>query len=139
METPETGNSKPVRRALLLAGGWCCILLGILGALLPLLPTTPFLLAAAACFAGSSPRMRDRLLRCSFLRHYFENYRSGSGVPVRTKCVSLAFLWITLGISALLKDNMTYRGILLLVGIAVSTHILMLRGRKRVPPEKGEG
>lgn len=132
MDKTPTRIPPRSRRLLLLAAGWLCVGLGVIGAVLPLLPTTPFLLVAAACFTGSSPRMRDRLLSCPYLRQYFENYRSGSGVPLRTKWVSLLFLWVTLGASALFKHNPYYWGILLLVGIAVSVHILMLKGQN--PP-----
>ncbi len=128
--------SRHSRRVCLLAAGWTCVGLGVVGIFLPLLPTTPFLLAAAGCFAGSSPRLRDWLLRYPYLRHYMENYRSGGGVPVRTKVVSLVFLWGTLVISAFLNDALWYRGVLLTVGIAVSAHVLMLGTRKRNAKER---
>lgn len=82
-----------VKRVLLLISGWIFVGLGVLGAILPLLPTTPFLLVAAFCFAGSSPRLYKWLTRCGWVKTYLDNYRSGCGVPARTKALSLAMLW----------------------------------------------
>lgn len=123
--------SKSLKKYLFLAAGLLCVGLGVLGALLPLLPTTPFLLAALFFFAGSSAKLHRWLLRWSFLRQFWENYRSGCGVPVRTKVFSLIFLWCGLAFSATMKHNLYYWGVLLLVGIAVSTHLILLKKYKR--------
>ncbi len=120
-------------KLLFLAAGWICVVLGVAGAFLPLLPTTPFLLAALFFFARSSPRLQRRLLRWTYLRQFYENYRSGCGIPVRTRNASLFFLWTTLGLSACMKSAWWYWAILGTVGIAVSCHLLLLKTYKVSP------
>ncbi len=131
--TQDKNMSIPnsLKKYLFFTAGFLCVGLGILGILLPLLPTTPFLLAALFFFAGSSPKFHRWLLRWSFLRQFWQNYHSGCGVPVKTKVFSLIFLWAGLAFSATMKHNLYYWSILLLVGIAVSCHLIMLKNNKK--------
>ncbi len=110
--------------------------LGALGAVLPLLPTTPFLLLAAICFAGSSPRLYKWMVRCPWIKVYLDNYRSGRGIPLRTKITSVSVLWVMLGISACMKSNIYYWAVLLIVGICVSIHILRMKTLRPLPDQE---
>jgi uncharacterized membrane protein YbaN (DUF454 family) len=72
------------------------------GALLPLLPTTPFLLLAAFCFARSSPRLHDWLLRHRQFGPLIAAWRRNRAIPARAKQASYAVMAGVFGFSLLI-------------------------------------
>jgi len=84
----------------LTAAGSISVGLGALGMFLPLLPTTPFLLLAAFCYARSSRRFYRWLMTNRFFGEYIRNYREGRGIPLKEKMLVMAVLWLTIGFSA---------------------------------------
>jgi hypothetical protein len=88
------------KRALLIACGILFVGLATLGMALPVLPTTPFLLLAAVCFARSSPRFYNWLLTNRWFGAYIRNYREGRGIALIHKVIALTFLWLTIGYAA---------------------------------------
>jgi len=121
-------------RALWLIAGTICLVLGAIGIVLPVLPTTPFLLAAAACYYKSSPRMHHWLLNNRWFGEYIRNYKEGKGLTLKTKITALTMLWITIGVSTVFMLDrllpaqlvLPMQLIMIAVAIAVSTHILRL-------------
>jgi uncharacterized protein len=114
-----------VKKWLLIAAGTTCVCLGVAGIFLPLLPTTPFLLLAAVCYAGSSQKFYHWLLNNRWFGRYIKNYREGKGLTLTTKVVSLASLWATIGISvAFCVPWLAGRLALLAVAVGVTLHIL---------------
>ncbi len=106
--------------------------LGILGIFLPLLPTTPFLLLAAACYIRSSERFYNWLINNKWLRNYIKNYLEGKGVSLKVKVLSISLLWITIGYSVVFVVNIfLIRVILILIAIVVTIHILSIRTLKK--------
>lgn len=83
-------------RPLLALVGVVAVGLGIAGIFLPLVPTTPFLLLAAACFLRSSERLHRWLLGHPILGGHVRAYQDGRGVPARAKALTLALLWTTI-------------------------------------------
>ena len=73
---------KRLTRVLLIAGGNLCVALAVLGLFLPVLPTTPFLLLAAVCYARSSERFYHWLVTNRWFGAYIRNYREGRGIPL---------------------------------------------------------
>jgi len=113
--------------ALILVGHFSAAL-GILGIFIPLLPTTPFLLLAAACYARSSERVYIWLINNKWLGNYIENYREKKIIPLKVKVLSLSLLWITIGFSIFFVVNIfLLRVILILIVIGVSIHVLSFR------------
>ena len=124
--------ASPMKRALLIAVGSISLALGVVGIFLPLLPTTPLLLLAAYCYSCSSERLHTWLLTNRWFGEYIRNYQEGKGVPMKVKAGTLALLWITITTSAVFfVDIMLVKGILLIIAIAVSAHVLMMKTLKR--------
>lgn len=112
--------------------GCVALFLGIAGLFLPLLPTTPFILLAAACFSRSSDKFYNRLLSNKWVGNYIKNYRDGKGIPKRAKVLSLLTLWITMGFTALVIIKIIWLKILMvIIALAVSTHILSIKTLNR--------
>jgi len=131
---PAAATARPsltgrLRRALLLAAGLACIGLGVVGAFLPLLPTTPFILLAAACFVRSSPRMERWLMENRLCGACLRRYRNREGLPRQWKAAILAGLWASLSVSghaAWPLGGWWLPAVLLAVGTGVTVHILRL-------------
>lgn len=96
---PATTRRSPVARALWAVLGLAFTGIGGLGVLLPVLPTTPFLLLAAACFARSSDRLYDWLLGLKGFGPAIQDFRAGRGVPARAKWLAVGTMWVVAGLS----------------------------------------
>lgn len=117
-----------LKRFLLVAAGTACVALGALGVVLPLLPTTPFLLLAAACYARSSDRFYHWLMTNRWCGKSIRNYRAGNGIPRRQKVLTIALLWATIGTTACFAVDIWWVRILLLaIAVAVTTHLLNIK------------
>jgi uncharacterized membrane protein YbaN (DUF454 family) len=116
-------------RILLIACGTISVALGVLGVLLPLLPTTPFLLLAAACYARSSEQLYDWLLGNRWFGRYIRNYREGKGIPLKRAAVAIALLWLTIGYTAIVAVSLWWVR-LILVAIAGGVTVHLVRGRR---------
>lgn len=117
-----------LNRILLIIGGALCIILGTVGMFLPVLPTTIFFLLAAAAFARSSDRLYNWIMNHRLFGRLIRNYRLYHAVPLQTKVVSVSFLWLTIGASAIFAVHSWWlRGLLAAIAIAVSWHILTLK------------
>lgn len=123
-------SNRLIKWVLIIAGTFF-IGLGIIGIFLPLLPTTPLLLLAAACFARSSERFYNWLLNNRLLGNYIKNYREGKGVPLKAKVFTISLLWITIIFSAFFVSNFIARVILFLIAVGVTIHILSIRTLKQ--------
>ena len=116
-----------VLRWSLITVGLACTGLAILGIFLPLLPTVPLLLLAAACFARSSERFHGWLLQHPRLGPMIRGYLDGQGIPLRSKIYAIALLWLTISISALFLTSLLWVQITLFaIGCGVTVYLLRL-------------
>jgi uncharacterized membrane protein YbaN (DUF454 family) len=115
-------------RALLLVGGTVSLALGTLGIFLPVLPTTPFLLLAAACYMRSSERMYKWLLGNRWFGEYIKNYQAGRGIPMKTKVAALTVLWAAILYSTffVVDEIVIAQVALVIVALGVSFHLIRL-------------
>ena len=116
------------RRYLLLAVGILAVALGTVGVFVPILPTTPFLLLAVACFARSSTRLERWLLGHRWFGPYLYAYREHRAMTSRHRALTLALLWAGLTYAAVAHaESWWLRGVLGAIGLGVTIHLLTLR------------
>ena len=128
---------KKLKKRLLFTAGTLSTAIGILGIFVPILPTTPFLLLAAACYIRSSPRFYDWLLNNRFFGAYLKSYMQGKGMPLRVKIFTVILLWTTIALSMWLATQiLAVRIILALVAIGVTTHIILIKTAKGEESQK---
>lgn len=89
-----------LKRAVLVVAGLLSLLLGLLGAVLPGLPTTPFVLLAAACFAQASPRLHRWLVQHRWLGPMVRDWEAHHTLPLRIKWLASAMIALMVGVSA---------------------------------------
>jgi len=113
------------KRLGLLAVGWVAVTLGIVGIVLPLLPTTPFLLLAAFCFSRSSPHFHHWLMNHPWFGEYITNFQSGRGMTKRVKISTVLLLWLSIGLSVIFFVGIIWVKLLLLtIALCVSVYII---------------
>jgi len=114
-------------RALLIVCGTLSVALGVLGIFLPLLPTTVFLLFAAACYARSSERFYLKLINNRWLGGYIRNQREGRGMRRRDKIFTVALLWIGMGATMIwTAQSWWLRLLLTAIAAGVTVHLIKL-------------
>ena len=114
------------KKVLYLLLGFVTLFLGTLGVILPLLPTTPFLLLSAFFFMRSSKKLYDWLLNHRFLGIYIYSYITFRAIDLKTKIYAITLLWISLTVSMILLQNILVTIGLLVIGLSVTIHLLSL-------------
>ena len=123
--------SKKALRSILFIAGTLFTGLGLFGIFLPLLPTTPFLLLAAACYARSSQRFHCWLLGNRWLGDYIKNYEQGNGIPLKAKLTTISLLWVSMILSiTVVVSDILFRSILILIGVCVTAYLMSIKTLK---------
>ena len=111
--------------------GSVSLVLGIMGVFLPVLPTTPFLLLAAAMYMRSSQRLYDWLMSHKHLGAYIRNFREHKALPLRVKVVSVTMVWATLLYCAIfVAKEWWMSAIFIAIATGVTIHILSFKTQK---------
>lgn len=114
-----------MKRVMLMTLGWIAVALGCLGVVLPMLPTTPFLLLAVTCFARSSPRVHHWLLYRAWCGGYLRHWQQQRGLPPGARRRAIILLLLSFSLSLWLVENGWLR--LLLLAILVALLLLLWR------------
>ena len=118
--------SEPFIRALLKIGACICIGLGVIGAFLPILPTTPFLILATVLSYNSSPKIRRWLLDHPVFGETIQNYLENRSITILALRSALVTLWLCLLVSIFLVSNLWVGTMLLAIGGLVTLYLLGL-------------
>ena len=133
----ETGPTRlhdsRVVRVLYLTAGFAALTLGAVGVVLPVLPTTPFVLLAAACFARSSPRFHDKLLANRIAGPIIREWVEHRSIPRRVKRWVYLLMALSFGSSILLLTSAWHQIMLAALGITLVAFIWRIPVRDTDP------
>ena len=107
--------------------GTLSLILGLIGVILPILPTTPFILLAAFMYLHGSKRLHRWLTTHPILGVYISDYFQHGGIRRKAKRNALIWLWASLGLSMMLVGTWPLRALLALIGAGVTWHILTIK------------
>ncbi len=125
-------HASPVVRWLLLGAGTVCVALGLVGLFLPVLPTTPFMLLAAACYARASKRFYYWLLSNRTFGPMIHEWRKHRSIPYRTKIAAIGLMLVTLAISIVFFVEPAWlKAVLAAMGLALAVWMYRLPSRDR--------
>lgn len=125
-------HASPVVRAALIGAGTLFLVIGIVGIFLPLLPTTPFVLLAAACYARGSRRFYDWLLANRTFGPMILEWRQHRSIPYRTKITSIALMSVMLAVSTILfVESRPLQLALAVLGVVLAVWLYRIPSRDR--------
>ncbi len=118
--TPPT--CSPWMRILMLVLGWIALIAGIIGAFLPVMPTTPFVLLAAACFARGSPRLHQKMLEHRLFGPLIREWETHRTIPIRAKRLAQVMMLVSFSSSVYLMAGRPW----IQLGLVVLGIVLMI-------------
>ena len=137
MEQPDYSaevrkHDSPAVRPVLVMAGTTCVGLGVLGLFLPVLPTTPFLLVAAACYARASDRFYNWLLNNRTFGPTIREWRRYRSIPYRTKLTAIVMMSLTLSSSIVFFVRNPYlQAALSMLGVTLAVWLYRIPSRDR--------
>ncbi|HET7060822.1 MAG TPA: YbaN family protein [Nitrosospira sp.] len=132
--SPSRIHDSRLVRTLYLVAGFTSLILAVVGIVLPILPTTPFVLLAAACFARSSKRFHDMLLANRVAGPIIHEWTEHRSVPRRVKRWVYFLLALSFGSSILVMPSPWYQGMLALLGAVLAVFVWRIPVRETAQP-----
>jgi uncharacterized membrane protein YbaN (DUF454 family) len=118
----------PLARTGLIAAGTVCVGLGIIGIVVPGMPSTVFFLIAAACYVRSSDRLYQRLITNKVIGKHIRTYREKHAMPLRAKVIALVMGWTAISMSAIFAfQSGQMRLLMLVLGLIMTVVILKVK------------
>jgi uncharacterized membrane protein YbaN (DUF454 family) len=131
-------NAVNIKQSFFVILGTFFLGIGIIGIVVPVLPTTPFLLLASFFYVRSSKRLYNWLLANKILGVYIRNYIGGKGIPLKVKLFTITLLWtVIIATVVFVVEELVLRIIIVLVAIGVSVHIALIKGHKKAKISTG--
>jgi uncharacterized membrane protein YbaN (DUF454 family) len=132
MDLNSVSIEMDIKRLLFVSLGTLFLGVGLVGIIVPILPTTPFLLLATSFYARGSDKFHNWLLNNRILGAYIKHYIDGKGMPLKIKLFTIVLLWIAISSTvAFAVDELVLRIVLVLVAIGVSVHIALIKSYKK--------
>lgn len=122
-------------RWLLVTLGVICVVLAAVGAVLPVLPTTIFLIAAVACFARSSPKLERKLMNSRLFAPYLPYVVGDEPLPRRARVTAMIGMWVAIVISfavLVMRDEPPHVVLGALIVMGLIGTVVILRWRRAV-------
>lgn len=112
-------------KVILITIGTLSITLGVIGIVVPLLPTTPLILLGAACYVKASDELYQKLIKNKWLGGYIKDFREKNGITLKNKVLSLSLMWISiLGTILFFEISFWLAAVLIVIAVTVSAYIL---------------
>lgn len=129
-----SSGARHLRRILTTVAGVIALVLGLIGIVVPGLPTTPFILLAAACFSRASPRLHGWLLAHRQLGPLVRDWEHHRSLPVAVKWVASAMMVSAVGLSAWqLSGRPALQIVIILAGLVGAIVVWRIPSRARQP------
>jgi uncharacterized protein len=119
-----------MKKKLLILAGSFFVALGFVGIFIPLLPTTPFLLLATACYIRSSPKLYQWITKNRIFGVYIRNYYEKKGIPLSIKLFSLSLMWGSILLTFYYMEPFLWQTIaLIIIALLVSIHVMLIKSK----------
>ena len=123
----KTRKPGKILRILLILFGFLCLSIGIAGIFLPIVPTTPLVLLAGACFLRSSEKLYSWIIKNKTFGKYIQGYLQTGRVPAQSKPISIILVWVFIGVSTIFAEPPWIKIVLIVIACGVSIHLVLLK------------